>query len=211
MRVSPLVVVTTSSAMASFVWVTIFFDRLTLTHAFISSASDYSECTLLTLKPLLRLLFYATIIYGEINFFLHALDGICLWVKALVEWTVISLHGCDEAPRSSFGASGNGGTNWTIGGTTIISLCFRFTWRLTLSERPSYSQRSAGHLTIACLPWLLNASNVGYVMGCWFMAGAYDDGVSSWGSCLMAQPEGPERHGLTMYLNIQMKGSLTNY
>ena len=76
--ITALVGVPTSSTMASLVWVPIFFDRLTLTHAFISSASDYSECTLLTLNPLLRLLFYATIIYGEINFFLHALDGICL-------------------------------------------------------------------------------------------------------------------------------------
>ena len=64
--------------MASLVWVPIFFDRLTLTYAFILYATDYSECTLLTLNPLLRLLFYASIIYGEINFFLHALDGICL-------------------------------------------------------------------------------------------------------------------------------------
>ena len=76
--ISDLVGVPTLSTMESLVWILIFFDRLTLTYPFILFATDYSECTLLTLNPFLSLHFYATIIYGEINFFLHALDGICL-------------------------------------------------------------------------------------------------------------------------------------
>jgi hypothetical protein len=75
---SDLVGVPTSSTMASLLWVAIFPDRLTLTYAFIPFATDYSECALLTLNPLLLLLIYATIICGEITVFLHALDRICL-------------------------------------------------------------------------------------------------------------------------------------
>jgi hypothetical protein len=71
--ISALVGVPTSSTMESLVWIIIFYDRLFLTHAFIPFATEYSECTLLTLNPLLLLLFYATI-----TFFLNARDGICL-------------------------------------------------------------------------------------------------------------------------------------
>ena len=76
--ITDLVGVPTSSTMESLVWIIIFYYRLTLTHAFIPFATEYSECTLLTLNPLLLLLFCATIICGAITFFLHARDGICL-------------------------------------------------------------------------------------------------------------------------------------
>ena len=74
--ISALVGVPTSSTMESLVWIIIFFDHLTLTHAFIPFATEYSECTLLILNPLLLLKFYATIICGAITFFLNPLDGI---------------------------------------------------------------------------------------------------------------------------------------
>ena len=137
----------------------IFFVYFTLVNTCFFFGSDFSDRALFTLNPLERVLFIANSTYGEITFFLECLGRLCVWEILLLLSEEISFPAFDEAPTLCFSASDFGGTFLSFGGTTCECRCFHLKLRFKLSERPWYKQDSEGKLTIACSPWLLEASS----------------------------------------------------